>query len=423
MESTIAGCTRLGRRRTRYQIVTAILQFVSVILAGLLLLMGGTSAAAQQTATASTRQQRGPQVSVDARELPADEYARLKAVAMAGSRSRFGPRIRNPKIASDGLAGVEVSILDEQQAYLRRSHERGIPAQAVFRQASSLWMTGVLGSCPTPIVASVNGRVTNAVFTPRLGDNHFRIEGCGFGAEPGEVFLQANFDAVTTGIPARPIILQVEGIEGWSETAIDVRLDPRLSGVFDSDVKLVVRRANGYEGEFAGCRFIAARGEPTRLKTIAGSWVKLTLTTTSSRPIRELEYLSPPVGAKDVPRDAPRTSALVARADSEPFAAASDTYDFSFLNPGWAVDSIQLESYSPTCPGDVTRSEQAGSWNASFDAYGFTIAWASTACSSFIPPTFRFSLSSSLYAVKVWVVGPVGTEPVRADVHQDASHN
>jgi hypothetical protein len=255
------------------------------------------------------------------------------------------------------------------------------------------------------------------VFTPRLGDNHFRIEGCGFGTVRGEVILNVDSN-IPASAPSRSIPLQLDGSAAWSENEIDVRLDPHVAGLLDSPATLVVRFINGTRIQFP-CRFVAARGEPIALSTIPASWVKLDATASSFGPIRQLEYSSPPLGGEAGPREAAHASALVVRSDSNTFASGSDTYDLSGLTFGWSVESVQLQKYSAGCPGDVMSSRQSGNWNATFNAQGSTINWPVDECSSFIPPMFRFALSSSQYGLKVWVVGPIGTQPLRADFVRD----
>jgi hypothetical protein len=38
--------------------------------------------------------------------------------------------------------------------------------------------------------------------------------------------------------------------------------------------------------------------------------------------------------------------------------------------------------------------------------------WRGSFRSSSVPPSFAFNMSLSQYAIKVWVVGPVGTQPL-----------
>ncbi len=380
------------------------------------------------------------QTAVEARDLPMDQYVRLRTSALSSATSRMGPRIKNPRVSTGGLDPAVLTILEQQRAYLRThsaavrqapsdanrsttldsaQHRdwNGKPAPAPQLEHSPMPGPGISGagfaspSCLNPMIAVVNGRGASAVFTPQLPDNLYRIEGCGFGEKPGEIQLEPDLHVVSLA-HTQPIKLQLERPGAWSETEIDVRVDPRLSGIPDSAVTLVVHLADGRRAELPGCRFIAARGEPTPLTTVAASWVTMNATVVAFHPIAQLEYVSPPAHGREVPHDAAGMSALVIRSDPNAFIGASDFYNFSALNPGWVVESIEIQMYSITCPGDVTRAEQAGTWDAHFGAHGFTVDWASSSCFSFIPPIFRFRMGSSEYAVKVWVIGPIGTEPM-----------
>jgi hypothetical protein len=105
------------------------------------------------------------------------------------------------------------------------------------------------------------------------------------------------------------------------------------------------------------------------------------------------------------------TSALVVRSDPEQFSGGTDSFDFSGLNAGWTVESIQLLDYRVSCPGDITSARSFGNWKTSWADRGFAVTWASNTCTSYIPPVSSFALSSSEYAIKVWVIGPAGTQP------------
>jgi len=164
--------------------------------------------------------------------------------------------------------------------------------------------------------------------------------------------------------------------------------------------------------ELPGCLFVAARGEPQLLSVIPSSWIELQASTVHGRSIRQLEYVSPLTKGSDAPRDAAATSAFVVRSDQENFGAGNDTYDFSNLNPGWVVDSVQLQTYAVACPGDVTYAQSIGRWSTTWSQKSFTVGWQDDLCESYIPPSFSFNLSFSQYAAKVWVLGPVGTQPV-----------
>src|SRR5260221_4871384 len=238
---------------------------------------------------------------VDARDLPVDQYVRLRTLALSGASAHLGSRIKNPRLADGGLEPALLAILEQQRAYLhallavaaetREDIERDATAatqrgdsaesgQAPQLQHSAMLGSGLLGaaippsSCFNPTITVVNGRTAGAVFTPRPPDNHYLIEGCGFGDKPGEVRLESDSRVLLLS-PRQPITLQLDGPGAWSDKKIEVHLDSHLSGVLDFAVVLVVRLADGRGAEMRACHFVAARGEPTFLKTIAASWVKL----------------------------------------------------------------------------------------------------------------------------------------------------
>jgi hypothetical protein len=43
---------------------------------------------------------------------------------------------------------------------------------------------------------------------------------------------------------------------------------------------------------------------------------------------------------------------------------------------------------------------------------GVRVAFEDSVCTSSVPPSFAFNMSLSQYAIRVWVVGPVGTQPL-----------
>jgi hypothetical protein len=408
-----------SRTSTRWNPTSTTIQFVLLALVAQPLSGGVLAQAANalhRDIGASTSQP-----AIDARELPIEQSMRLRTTALAGASSRLGTRIRNPHLAEHGWDPAVSGILEQQRGYMRN---RAASRETRFRPGllPGLLMAGIGSpSCLSPAIAAVNGRAAGPVFTPQLGDNHYRIEGCGFGASPGEVRLESEVRA--SGPRLLPITLELDGPGAWSDREIDVRLDPRLAGMPDFMATLVISPADGPAIELHGCSFIAVRGEPILLKTIAASWAKLNATATALRPISQLEFLSPPGRGDEVPRDAKSMSALVVRSDPDPFSGATDYYDLSGLNPGWVVESIQLQRYAATCPGDVIRTEQPGTWDVSLDARSFAVSWTTGSCSSFVPPVFRLAMSSSQYAVKVWVTGPLGTAPVRGDTPQAHKEN
>jgi len=357
-------------------------------------------------------------------DLPPDRYAALRTQAFAEATAVIGPKLRNPKITASGIDTAVLAVLEEERSFVQARHGAGatpishgsllrhdvhadlprqMPQSIPAHDRQVPW-------CKTPSIRSVNGKAAGAVFTPLLRHNHYVIEGCFFGAASGRVQLEPEARADFSSATPDPVNLPLDGT--WSDGEIDAYLPSQLAGLVDMPVKLVIYPVGGGRIELPGCWFVAVRGEPKRLKAIPASWVNLQGPSTSTGVIRRLEYISPPSEGAGVPKDALGTSALVGRDDATPFGTGGDAYDFSHLNPGWVVESVQLHRYGVSCPGDVTHTESAGQWDTTWTSQGFTVSWASDTCVSSIPPAFPFTMSSSQYATTVWVIGPVGTEPL-----------
>ena len=368
-----------------------------------------------------------------ARPLPPEQYALLRAQALVNARFVVGPKLKNPFVQENGLNPSILRALHRQRQYFDAwaMHSRygkqlaGAPAddsggdekpgnpepqlltRAEFPQRNSL--------CRLPGIRTVNGKASGAVFTPQARNNVYRVEGCSFGNIRGQLQLEPH--PTLAGLSAVPIPLKVDdSANAWSDTAIIARLDPQLAGVFDSPVTLVIYPGNGRRLEMPGCVFVAARIGPQLLGMVPSTWVTLQPSTTHARHIQELEYVSPPSKGSSAPNDAAANSLFVARYDSEDFAAGSDTLHLGRLSPGWVVDSIQLQTYSIPCPGDVIHAGAKGRWNVRWSLSSFAVSWQESSCQSFIPPSFRFDMNVSQYAVRIWVSGPVGTEPFRSPV-------
>ena len=75
------------------------------------------------------------------------------------------------------------------------------------------------------------------------------------------------------------------------------------------------------------------------------------------------------------------------------------------------MESVQLQTYRVRCP-EVAPVHTSGVWEATWTRLGVSIAFQETVCPLTAPASFAFNLSMSQYAIRVWVVGPVGTQPL-----------
>ncbi len=358
--------------------------------------------------TVSSRTQRDP--------LPFDEYQKLRAQALKKATVLQRPKSKNPAISSYGLTPGILRALQEQRAYLET--QGTVTLAAINRVRESAGNNPGESSLPRhvtcykPMIRSVNGKLNGVVFTPMAANNTYKIEGCFFGNAPGVVQLEAHIGAPEAE-SVHPITMQLDSSLGaWSDHEITAQLDTELRGIPDYPVTLVIYPARHRRIGLRGCRFVAARSDPQLLTVIPSAWVKLYPSGVGSRSIRQLEYVSPTQASGAVPKDATASSAFVVRSDTEQFGIGRDSYDFSQLNPGWVVESVQLQTYGISCPEVITSAKSFGGWETEWTSLGVRVAFGDSVCTSSVPSSFAFNMSLSQYAIRVWVVGPVGTEPL-----------
>lgn len=363
--------------------------------------------------------------------LRAEDSRRLRMQVLTAAKPELSVSLSNPENLQNGVERAIVQALQDQRAYIENSRplvQRETGASQAQKNADSRSPAarkssfsrqflspssgnGFSVACTKPTVRTVNGKRTGVIFTPRVPDNFYRIEGCSLGNSRGKLQLVSGRPGLDE--PLSTIVLRLDAaITAWSDTEIDVYVDPRLAGLSDFAVTLVVYPKTAPPLEFSGCIFVAARGEPQLLKTIPASWVRLQASMIRSRLVDQTEYSSPAVGGAGVPAGAVGASAFVVRSDAEAFGKGTDTYTLSHLNPGWVVDSVEVQTYQASCPGRLNRPKLIGRLRASWIWRGFRVAWQSAACSCHAPPNSDIEVSSSQYAMKVWVIGPVGTQPL-----------
>jgi hypothetical protein len=349
--------------------------------------------------------------------LPLDEYEKLRAQVLKKATVLLRAKFKNPTIFSYGLTPSILRALQEQRTYLET---HGIATLTAINGVSELAgnVPGELSlprhvTCYKPMIRSVNGKANGVVFTPIAANNIYKIEGCFFGNTPGVIQLEAH-TGTSQDESVHPITLQLDAtsLGAWSDHEITAQLDTKLRGIPDYPVTLAIYPAKHRRIGLRGCRFVAARGDPQLLTVIPSAWVKLYPSGVGSRSIRQLEYVSPTQVSGAVPKDAAASSAFVVRSDTEQFGIGRDSYDFSQVNPGWAVESVQLQTYSISCPEVITSTKSFGGWEAEWTSLGVRVAFEDSVCTSSVPRSFAFNMSVSQYAIRVWVVGPVGTQPL-----------
>jgi hypothetical protein len=291
---------------------------------------------------------------------------------------------------------------------------------------------------PTFRILSVSGSSFPATFTPTDKYNMYSIKGCSFGAQaPTNSQIPTDWVHIYGGSGS------FDGkfaIKFWSDNEIDVSLDESITGFPDLDnLNLVVKRADGQQIQKEGFKFYAAR-EPVLLASIPQSWVTLASFPSpcggSNTNCWYTEYSSPPASTSMAPYPAipppgPYAgSAYVGRSSNGLKYAwldgVNDYYDFTHLAPGWTTDPSdqqhqpQLIPYDAKCPaGDgwtVTYKQSFGAWSAQWDGNNIRVGLSDASCSGFFAPSLGIdnyqNWSGSYYALKVWVTGPRGTDPL-----------
>jgi hypothetical protein len=273
---------------------------------------------------------------------------------------------------------------------------------------------------PSFRIITVSGSSTPGTFTPADAYNLYTIKGCSFG-DQAPTASQEPTDWVHVYGPGT-FNGQFE-IKFWSDNEIDVSLDPSLSGYLDlHNLTLVVKRKDGQQTEKGGFSFYAAR-QPVLLRSIPSSWVKLPAMWNGPNALTST-YYSPVSTAPDAAVRSSGATAYVHRffvgAKFDP-TNVSDYYDLSHLAPGWTADPQnppELTPYDANCPGapyTVTYKESFGMWTAQWDGDGIRVTLEDTSCSGVVvwAPWGNYSnLTSSFYGLKVWVIGPRGTDPM-----------
>ena len=262
----LAGCLLLGRGRY---------------------LVAGTPLEAERTAAEALLRARAI-ANTQTRELPPEEYAKLRTSTLANARIRLTPKQKNPRISNRGLDPAILSTLQEQRAYLAMQSrliskpnsslsaplvkDYGVGVSLSSRKDSNpqplaespvslpAGTSAPAPDCRAPMIRLVNGKKTRVVFTPQAPDNLYKIEGCFFGNVRGKLQLEPH--PTVLGQSALPITLQIDSaLNAWSDTKIDAYLDPGLSGIPDYPVTLVIYPGKGQRMELPGRFFVAVRGD------------------------------------------------------------------------------------------------------------------------------------------------------------------
>lgn len=302
-------------------------------------------------------------------------------------------------------------------------------------------------------IASVDGQSSGVWFSPVGGEEgRFVIQGCGFGATPGQVYLrQVTYApaAQPRGLRGSPGSLSPGQVSfqvvpnGWGDRQIVAQIDPNASGLYDTEnVTLVVKTAGGQQYQASGFNFSAAREDqvlkflpkPSGCKPQSTGpacvplGVSLAAASTSTGPIWP-EVESPSVNLLQpgetiaVSREVAVGQFPIPASPGRSFAGGTDTYQFQFA-PGFQLDphtGVQLSHASGDsryCDSVNGVYSKNGNWSVHYTSTSsFQVSWGVEACWPKSVVTSGNSLdvlnyaSVSAYELEITVVGPRGVSP------------
>lgn len=315
--------------------------------------------------------------------------------------------------------------------------------------------------CKTGI-ATVDGGVNGVWFSPVAGqDGQFVIQGCGFGAAPGEVYLSGvQYDPAHAKLKVQYLgvsnsldrVYFQTPPNNWSDRQIVAQIDANASGLYDTNnVTLNVKAAGGQIYQATGMNFLAARqdqvlqplvrtpqpGAPDACYglTLAECLIpgmNLAVVNSSVGPLKP-QVESPTSG--DWLKPAGQSIAVVRGVIylnptdnySVSFPSGTDTYQFNFA-PGFQFDPnkpVLLNHASmdvPHCESLGGVYLNSGNWSVSYmSASSFQVHWEEESCSpgSAMAKNNPAAIGNaagftglSTYQLQITVIGPRGVSPL-----------
>ena len=297
--------------------------------------------------------------------------------------------------------------------------------------------------CPSPQIHAVNGKSSGVVFTQDPAYNDYIITGCGFGAQQGQVYLSGAISNGRINLVVKP--------GQWSDTQIEAMVQPGLTGVLDGWPDLIV--APGPAGtptvKFPNSRFYAQR-QSVLLPTIPQQYASLANVPvgdgsqgsgTMYCPGPDLTKLFPCVAFnagykiddftngvdhRNDTNSAPVSNAVDRNGDRQQFNSGQDTYDLSYMAPGFQIDYASVFWYAwtsdvcegwsndaSTKPGDSIAYETLGHYGwQSKTKTKIVVDWGVDHCAWRWLGMFRVDdWYNSGYSLQVYVKGPIGIDP------------
>jgi len=332
------------------------------------------------------------------------------AVSTAPSRTMSAGGNRNTLIPSAATQPASIAAGAPQNSNTPSGSRYGALPQGLI--------PGVALQCghdPSLRILTVSG-ADPTTFTQDDKYNFYTITGCSFG-DPGPnskayVYYQGSFH-------------EDFQIEEWSDNWIKLHLDPKLTGVDDqSNLTLVVQRADGKQTSKGGYKFYAAR-DTTLLKQIPQRYFSLN----KFRPDQStIQNWKPTYTSGSSPNVKPNLTGLSAEIHwdlttdaNDVIAGGNDLYDFSHLHSTFVLSDAQMEWKDVACTDPNYNQFKASkdNWNiAWYQTAGIQVSWQAQMCrntpgscgGAFQGDCFENPPESN-YGIDVWVTGPRGVDP------------
>ncbi|HXZ29510.1 MAG TPA: hypothetical protein VEG08_16060, partial [Terriglobales bacterium] len=268
-----------------------------------------------------------------------------------------------------------------------------------------------------PAISNVTGvsLLPPRTFTQQQGLNYYHVQGCNFGDQPGHVYL---IFPPANGQPGFGTNVELYLMQGavWGPNSLDVFLDPNFGGFPDeSGLTLQVVTAKGLKAEWNNCKFQAERISRT-IYWLPRSQVKLgSAGSTFVTPVFHTAASSQTDGLLPVegsPQQGPATATVNRSINGVggPFTVQDDLWDFSKLQPGWAV-MYATPSYDNW--NGAGCDQASGHWGTSWDSPSLLRVHVQ---GCYHKGTGYFSSSSAFYGLSIELRGPKGTLPWPANL-------
>lgn len=272
------------------ELITSAVLLLSLVVSGL----GQRPASSPSTARVSPSSQRVPAdfhiVNTEEVKNPAVAQSPMLTVLQRQNKVAPGQTLSSSGPAQSSTASVSATRApsDRTAATSQRSPsrlEQSGPCVSQNGLPGAILAVNGQQVAPIPFAGGVEGGslvigtfTSNVVFTPDAQYNHYVITGCGFGTQPGKVYLKGAFPAHGGKIELLPYhALGTPLIRGWgshwTDGEIEAEVDPNVTGELDEgNLALIIETPTGAKAaEGFGVAFYAMRGSPFLVSRIPSS--------------------------------------------------------------------------------------------------------------------------------------------------------